>query len=103
MMSVPFTGAENLLFDRIWGNRDDQIQRDDRGNDLRPRQVEKPDWQLEPFLDSEGYYEEPYLFHFDKGIQKLTLTASREPMAIDYIELYQDQTVKSYEELEEGV
>lgn len=95
----PFTGAEHLLFDRLWGNRDAQIQRDDRGNDLRPRQIEKPAWQLEPFLDSEGYYEEPYLFHFDKGIQKLTLTASREPMAIDYIELYQDQTVKSYEDL----
>ena len=45
----PFTGAENLLFDRLWGNRDAQIQRDDRGNDLRPRQIEKPAWQLEPF------------------------------------------------------
>ncbi|CAM3223890.1 extracellular solute-binding protein [Paenibacillus lupini] len=95
----PFTGAEDLLFDRLWGNRDAKIERDDRGNDLRPRQIEKPAWQLKPLMDSEGYYAEPYLFHFDKGTQKLTLTASREPMAIDYIELYQDQAIKSYEDL----
>ncbi len=96
---LPFTGAEDLLFDRLWGNRDAGIKRDDRGNDLRPRQVEKPMWQLKPLMDSEGYYEDPYLFHFDQGMQKITLTASREPMAIDYIELYQEKPVKSYEDV----
>ncbi|TFE27500.1 extracellular solute-binding protein [Cohnella luojiensis] len=95
---VPFKGAEIIFFKRLWGNRDAEINQDDRGNDLRPRQVEKPAWQLTAFADSDGYYDEPYLFNFGKGVQTLTLTALREPMAIDYIELYQDESVKTYAE-----
>ncbi|WP_274652143.1 extracellular solute-binding protein [Paenibacillus humicola] len=96
---APFKGAELLTLDRLWGNRDNAVKRDNRGNDLRPRQVEKPQWQLESFKDSEGYHEDPYLFYFGQGMQRITLTASREPMAIDYIELYQDKAVKSYAEM----
>ena len=88
-----------MLFDRVWGNRDEEIRQDNRGNDLRPRQVEEPSWQLAPLSDRYGYYDEPYSFYFDKGKQELTLTSLREPMAIDYIELYQDHALKTYEEL----
>lgn len=96
---VPFKEAEILSFARVWGNRYDEVQRDDRGNELRPRQIEKPSWQMTAFKDGEGYYEEPYLFFFDKGLQTISLTASREPMAIDYIELFQEEQPKSYEEV----
>lgn len=95
---VPFKEAEIILFNRLWGNRDAEVKRDDRGNDLRPIQVEKPAWQLTAFADSDGYYDEPYLFRFGQGAQTLTLTALREPMAIDYIELYQDRTLTTYAE-----
>ncbi|GIQ64516.1 ABC transporter substrate-binding protein [Paenibacillus cisolokensis] len=96
---VPFEGADLLLFDRIWDNLHDEIRRDNRGNDLRPRQVEKPSWQLAPFADGEGRYDEPYSFYFESGDQVVSLTALREPMAIDYIELYQEPELKSYDEL----
>ena len=96
---VPFKGADIVLFDRVWGNRDEVIRQDNRGNDLRPRQIEQPSWQLAPLSDRYGYYDEPYSFYFDKGKQKFTLTSLREPMAIDYIELYQDHALKAYEEL----
>jgi ABC-type glycerol-3-phosphate transport system substrate-binding protein len=95
---LPFKNAANIQFTRLWGNRDAEIKRDDRGNDIRPRQVEKPDWQLVPFADNEGLYENPYQFYFDKGNQKLTLMAQREPMVIDYIELYQEKPVLTYAE-----
>lgn len=95
----PFKEAEMLIFDRVWGNRDAEVKRDDRGNDLRPRQIEKPSWQTGSFKDSEGYYEEPYLFYFDQGLQTLTLTALREPMMIDYLELHPEKKLKRYEEL----
>ncbi|KGP78848.1 MULTISPECIES: extracellular solute-binding protein [unclassified Paenibacillus] len=99
---VPFRGADVLLFDRVWGNREDTIRRDDRGNDLRPRQVETPAWQLASFKDSAGYFEEPYQFYFEKGNQQLSLTSLRESMAIDYIELYQEESIPAYEELQAG-
>ncbi|MEK5059119.1 MULTISPECIES: extracellular solute-binding protein [unclassified Paenibacillus] len=96
---IPFRGADALLFDRVWGNREENIRQDDRGNDLKPRQVEQPEWQLASFKDSAGYFEEPYQFYFEKGSQQLSLTSLRENMAIDYIELYQEGDVPSYEEL----
>lgn len=95
----PFKGADIVLFDRVWGNRYDEIKRDDRGNDLRPRQVEKPSWQLAAVSDRYGYYEDPYFFYMDRGVQSITLSALREPMAIDYIELYQDQNLRTYQEV----
>ncbi|MFC5989196.1 extracellular solute-binding protein [Marinicrinis lubricantis] len=97
--AVPFDGSDVLLFDRVWDNRDDQIQRDDRGNELRPRQVENPVWQLTPFSDSEGYYEEPFLYYFENGVQRISFTSLREPMLVDYIELYQEEEPKPYQEV----
>lgn len=96
---VPFHGADLLIFDRVWGNRYEEIQRDDRGNDLRPGQVEHPEWLMMSFKESEGYFEGPYSFYFDEGEQRISLSALREPMAIDYIELYQEKPVKTYEEV----
>ncbi|RAR42376.1 ABC transporter substrate-binding protein [Paenibacillus sp. MDMC362] len=99
---VPFKDAEILLFDRYWGNRENEIKRDNRGNDLRPRQIEKPIWQIASLEDNEGYYDEPYLFYFGEGIQTVSMTSLREPMAIDYIELYQEPKTKTYEERKAG-
>lgn len=99
---IPFEGADILLFDRVWANRHEEIQRDDRGNDLRPRQIERPIWQTAPLIDSDGYYDEPYLFYLDAGIQTIALTALREPMAIDYIELYREPDLQTYEEARAG-
>jgi ABC-type glycerol-3-phosphate transport system substrate-binding protein len=96
---IPFNGADLLLFDRVWDNRHEKIQKDDRGNELRPQQVERPEWLISTLKDSEGYFEEPYFFYFDKGIQRISLSALREPMAIDYIELYQEKNTKPYDKV----
>ncbi|KAB8131064.1 extracellular solute-binding protein [Gracilibacillus oryzae] len=98
---IPFNGAGLLLFDRIWDNSYEEIQMDDRGNELRPRQIERPEWILKPLMDSEGYYEEPYSFYFASGVQQISLSSLREPMAIDYIELYQEALPLPYEEVKE--
>ncbi|MGI6189660.1 MAG: extracellular solute-binding protein [Caldicoprobacteraceae bacterium] len=96
---IPFKEAELIMFDRIWDNRDNEIKRDDRNNELRPVQIEKPKWILEPMGDRTGYHTDPYLFYFDKGEHIISLAAVREPMAVDYIELYREEEVKTYEEI----
>lgn len=96
---LPFSGADYVIFDRVWADQDDEIRRDENDNDLRPRQTEVPQWVNAPFRDSEGYFNEPYLFYFEKGTQTITLTSKREPMVIDYIELYQHQSAPTYEEV----
>ncbi|MDQ8734551.1 extracellular solute-binding protein [Paenibacillus sp. LHD-38] len=96
---LPFTSARNLIFNRVWKNESDQIMQDNRGNELRPRQVESPMWQETLLRDTEGYFEEPYLFYFTAGKHTLTLVSSREPMAIDYIKLYRYDGPDAYEEV----
>ncbi|MCJ8009937.1 extracellular solute-binding protein [Lederbergia wuyishanensis] len=96
---VPFQGAATLTFSRSWKNELPEIERDNRGNDLRPRQVEDPIWMEVDLQDSEGYYTEPYLFYFNKGKNSISLVSSREPLLIDYIKLYQVKDIPTYEEV----
>lgn len=99
---LPFSSAKNLTFHRVWKNENEQIAQDNRGNELRPRQVESPIWQETLLRDTEGYYEEPYMFHFSKGKHTLTLISSREPMAIDSITLFRYDAPAAYEEVKAG-
>ncbi len=95
---VPFEEAAYLQFDRIWDNAPGGVQRDNRGNDLRPPQVEKPEWREALFKDTEGYFEEPFQFYLTAGTHRLTLVSQREPMVIRQMKLFQYKGPKSYED-----
>lgn len=96
---LPFTGADYVLLDRIWVDETDEVLKDQNDNELRPKQVEGPEWTLGSLRDAEGYFNDPYQFYLEEGVQTITLMAKREPIAIDYIELYQHETPKSYLEV----
>jgi ABC-type glycerol-3-phosphate transport system substrate-binding protein len=95
---LPFEEAAYLQFDRIWGNKLDRVQQDNRGNDLRPKQTEKPAWSEETFGDSNGYEEDPFLFYLDKGVHTLTLRSTREPMVLRQLKLFRQEEPPAYEE-----
>ncbi len=94
---VPFFEARNLIFQRVWTN-EGSIKRDNRDNDLIPRQVEKPIWQETSFKDLSGYYAEPYKFYFSEGRHTLRLVSTKEPMLIEYIKVYQEDEVLTYDQ-----
>jgi len=96
---LPFDSARNLMFHRIWRNELEDIVQDNRGNDLRPRQIEAPRWQETFVRDAEGYYQEPYSFYLTEGRHTLSLVSLREPMAIDWIALRPFEAPPMYEEL----
>lgn len=96
---VPFLGAGSLLFPRTWANEKEKIEQDNRGNDIRPRQIETPRWQEMPFKDADGYYAEPYSFYFSKGRHKISLVSRREPIIIDSIRIAGLNQAPPYEEL----
>nr|WP_243864562.1 extracellular solute-binding protein [Paenibacillus castaneae] len=95
----PFREAAFLQFDRIWDNQKAEIIQDNQGNDLRPKQVEKPRWSEKTFQDSDGYENEPFLFYFAKGTHTIKLESSREPMVIKQLKLFQQISPLSYEDL----
>jgi len=95
---VPFSEARNISFSRIWKD-DSEISQDSRGNDIRPRQSEHPEWVVSSVKDSFGYYNEPFKFYFKEGINTLSVVSVREPVAIEWIELFRPDPVLKYEEM----
>jgi ABC-type glycerol-3-phosphate transport system substrate-binding protein len=96
---TPFNEAKSLSFNRIWKNEKSQFDRDERGNDLTPKQVEAPMWQETLIKDTLGYYEEPYFFYFSKGKHEMTFTSIKEPLVIDYLKLTKPENTPTYDEL----
>lgn len=93
----PFDGAQYLAFSRNWINAT-KIERDARGNDVRPVQTEAPCWMTEWCRDSSGYTAEAYCFYFEKGNNTITLESVKEPMAIASLTLKQQPEAPSYTE-----
>ncbi|RXZ79864.1 extracellular solute-binding protein [Paenibacillaceae bacterium] len=98
---LPFASARSFIFPRIWTNEKAQIEQDNRGNDIRPRQVETTGWQELPFRDAEGYHEKPYSFYLSAGKHTITLVSLKEPVIIDAIEISQNDELPSYEEMKQ--
>ena len=97
---VPFTGASNIVFHRLWAS-DGDPKVDIHGNDIRPSQIETPFWTNDFVKDSIGYVNEPYQFYFEEGINSITIESVREPLLIDTIELLSVEEVVSYEDVYE--
>lgn len=95
---LPFGEAANIEFKRVWGNVSDEFARDNRGNELRPRQIEKPMWQHAHFQDFQGYYNEPFSFYMEQGVNTITLYSQREPVVIRQLKLHQIEPTVSYDE-----
>ena len=83
---IPFEDARNISFTRIWMDGG-EIRTDNQGNQIRPRQVEKFDWQTAYFHDDRGFVTSPYCFWFEAGETKLSLQANNEPMIIGSLSL----------------
>ncbi|MGC6587756.1 extracellular solute-binding protein [Paenibacillus sp. Dod16] len=96
---LPFQEAGYLQFDRIWDNAKDGIDQDNQGNDLRPKQIERPVWVEAVLKDADGYITEPFLFYFEKGEHTVSLTAAREPMVIGELKLFKQERPLTYAEL----
>jgi len=86
---VPFLGADQLTFSRIWGSNTAVpggdafgVRTDSRGNQIRPPQIERPRWETAFFRDRLGYFPEPYQFFFEAGENRITLVGVSEPMVL---------------------
>ena len=95
---VPFDGASTLTFSRIWTD-EGEIKKDNRGNHIRPSQVEAdPQVQTVYFRDSLGYQTEPYAFYFKEGVNTISLRAVNEPMVICGLTLTPIVSYPTYQE-----
>lgn len=96
---LPFSEASSVEFRRTWVNALDHIQVDNRGNDLRPSQIEQNVWRESLIEDAMASYTEPFSFYFSAGTHTVTLVSQREPMLLRSVKIFQTPPVPSYAEL----
>lgn len=96
-----FDGADYLVFKRIFGDAGPFI-RDAAGNEIRPRQVEKPMWMSVYLADSLGYVPKPYQFYFKEGKNAIRLISKAEPLVVAELRLCKAPELKSYAEVLQG-
>ena len=79
---VPFEGANIITFSRIWGDSEIGVRTDNRGNQIRPPQIEHPRFESSFLSDRMGFFSEPYRFFFEQGENTITMVGVNEPIAI---------------------
>ncbi len=94
---LPFSGARSLCFSRLWTDAA-PVRKDNQGNDIRPSQKERFEWQTAFCRDDMGYQTEPYAFYFNEGENTITLRAVNEPVILGEIALTPIQALPSYQE-----
>ena len=94
---LPFEGARNISFARMWMDGG-EVKVDNQQNEIRPRQVEYYDFQRAYFKDSMGYEANPYMFYFNKGENELTLQGDNEPIILSKLVVKGIEETPTYEE-----
>lgn len=96
---IQHTGAVETEFPRVYiDNPSDIGKRDQNNNEIRPSQLEVKKLQTTFVKDPLGYYNEPYLFYLEKGMNTLKIDAISEPMVIGKVWASPVDTLSSYEE-----
>lgn len=95
--SFPYDSLKKLTFFRVYED-EGPIQRDSRGNEIRPRQIEVNTWQSSAFTDTDGLYNEPLEIWLDSGSNSLRFLAIREGIAISSVRLEPREELLPYSE-----
>ena len=86
-----------LVFSRMWNNRDDSYKSVE-GNQPFPPQVEKPEWREVYLTDSSGYDLDPLTVTLKRGKNTLRILSRREDMIIGSITLCPPPAIPDYDE-----
>ncbi|MDE7353156.1 MAG: extracellular solute-binding protein [Acetatifactor sp.] len=112
--ALPFEEMALLSFPRVWtnyvadtGTDENGItvmnwEKDNQGNDVKPKTMEIPEWQTRYLYDSDGYVTEPLSVYLEAGEHTISIVSLREPMMINKLVLSNAQEVKSYAEVKAG-
>jgi len=95
---LPYEQLNMVEFPRVWVNAIDQWEQDNQGNDLKPSQIEKPQWMERYLYDSEGYETGKLFIYLEKGVHTISLISQKEPMLLRHIHLENVPETKTYQD-----
>ncbi len=104
---TPYNEAKQIALPRIWSDDIDQdnvpegsyfecIDKNGNADDIRPVQIEKPEWTERSLINIQGLYTEPYQFFLTKGSHNITFKLDREAVAISNIRIGNEEELPSY-------
>lgn len=92
---TPFESASRICLNKIFVNKT-EIKTDSRGNQVRPSQIEQPDWQTKFIYDEDGLFNDPLIFYLEQGKHEITLSGVKANVAIDEIVFCQPEGTTAY-------
>lgn len=108
---LPFEELSLLTFPRVWTNyvEDTYVnengvtvknwEKDNQGNDVKPKTVEIPEWQSRYLYDSDGYVTEALSVYLEAGIHTISMISLKEPMLVNKLVLSNEGETKTYAEV----
>ena len=93
----PFREASDLILRRNWLSSEGES--DSRGNQYSIPLVESKEYAKAVFCDASGFHLIPFKFHFNSGINQITLTSNKGNIVIINISLFKYEPASSYNEV----
>lgn len=95
---LPYQELALVEFSRVWVNESNTWETDNQGNDLKPTQVEAPQWMSEYLYSTDGYITDKLAVYLSQGVHTITVYSINEPMMLRSITLNNSDEVLSYDE-----
>lgn len=99
---TPFFEAGQLVLPKCFKSETEIVQ-DERGNDIRPKQVSYDNWVTSSVCDNTGVLDTPYAFYLSAGKHTLTIEGAIANIAIEKIEFYNEKELLSYKDYAKGL
>ena len=98
---LPYQELSAIEFSRIFVNAVEVWEKDNQGNDLKPTQIESPDWIHSYLHDNKGYVTEKLSIYLTEGIHTITMVSLREPMVLRQINISNSEELRNYSEVKD--
>ena len=95
---LPFREAKRIVFQRVWKDSYWPPNRDNKGADVRPPQVEAPQWESKTIEDADNRYDESFQFALNPGRHTVRLNTVREGIAFGTFTIRSPKVIPPYQE-----
>lgn len=92
----PFESASRICLNKVFVNKN-EIKTDSRGNQVRPSQIEKPQWQTAFVYDEDGLFNDPLIFSLSQGSHTVTFTGVKANVGIASLRFCQPEGTAAYQ------
>ncbi len=95
---VPYDTASRIELQRRWVNAY-PIKTNSKDNQMKPPQIEEPEWTTLFAKDTDGLFNDPLFFYLEKGKHTVTINSTKASFALESMKFAQSPEAKTYAEV----